>query len=121
MPYTIFIVDDDRDLVYILKAALEINGFIVISAFDGQIALNMLRNNTPDLMIVDLTMPGLDGWRFTMKVRQDKKFEKTPIIVCSGLLEEEKPAQAHESANLYLPKPFDIMELISKIKQFLHV
>lgn len=115
------IVDDDVSLVEILRLAFESQGFKVVSAHDGRVAINMLKEFVPDLMVVDLTMPGLDGWRFTMKVRQDKRFEKTPIIVCSGLLEEEKPAEAHESANLYLPKPFEIMELISKIKQFLHV
>lgn len=121
MPYIIFIVDDDVSLVEILKLAFESQGFKVVSAHDGRIAMNMLKDLVPDLMIVDLTMPGMDGWRFTMKVRQDHRFAKTPIIVCSGLLEEEKPAQAHESANVYIPKPFEIMELISKVKQFLHV
>lgn len=121
MAHTIFIVDDDQTLVDILKSALELHGFIVKTAFDGRIALSMLKELTPDLMVVDLTMPGLDGWRFTMKVRQEKRFEKIPIIVCSGLLSEEMPAQAHESANLYLPKPFDIVELIGRIKTFLHV
>ncbi len=117
----IFIVDDDADLVFILKSALEIEGFDVVVSHNGQLAMNMLKNITPDLMIVDLTMPGMDGWRFTMKVRQDSRFAKTPIIVCSGLLEEEKAAEAHESANVYVPKPFEIVDLISKIKQFLHV
>lgn len=120
MSKTIFIVDDDKDLVYIVKAALENEGFKVVTALDGQLALTTLKTLTPDLMLVDLTMPVMDGWRFTMKVRQDKRFEKTPIIVFSGLLEEEKPAQAHESANVYMPKPFEIIDLIQKIKDFLH-
>ena len=121
MAHSIFIVDDDTDLVYILKTALEIHGFKVITAANGQIAMIMLKKITPDLMIVDLTMPAMDGWRFTLKVRQDERFVKTPIIVCSGLLQEEKPAEAHESANVYIPKPYEIMDLIAKIKAFLYV
>ena len=88
MPKKILVVDDDTDIVYILKSTLEKNGYEVITA-RWQQALKLIKTNVPDLMIVDLTMPVMNGWRFNMKVREDERYKTTPIIILSGLLERE--------------------------------
>ena len=119
MSKKILVVDDDQDMVYILKETLQKFGFEVITASDGIKALLLLKTHTPDLMIVDLTMPMMNGWKLTMKVRQDERFLKTPIIVLSGLLERDSEPEQFEAATAYVVKPFDIFELIEKVKSYL--
>ena len=119
MAHQILLVDDDKDLVYILREALQKNGFEVITASDGSEGLRLLKTNIPQLIMADLTMPVMSGWHFTTKVRQDPRFKKTPIIVLSGLLEDNAEAQPFESASLYVRKPFEIFELIAKIKELI--
>ncbi len=119
MPKKILVVDDDKDIVFILKEALEKFGYVVISAPDGVQALKLLKQETPDLIIADLTMPVMTGWHFTLKVRQDPRFIKTPIIVLSGLLQGDMDPESYESANAYMVKPFDIFKLLDKIKELL--
>ncbi len=119
MPKKILVVDDDQDIVFMLKSVLEKDGFEVTTASDGNQALNLIKTLVPDLMIVDLTMPVMSGWRFTSKVRQNERYTKTPIIVLSGLIEHEKEPQQFETADAYIPKPFDIFKLVEKVKELL--
>jgi DNA-binding response OmpR family regulator len=119
MPQKILVVDDDKDIVYMLKTGLEANGYEVITAIDGQKALELIKTDVPDLMITDLTMPNMDGWHFSMKVRTDARYKKTPIIILSGLVERESTPESFEAATFYFPKPFDVFKLIEKIKELL--
>ena len=119
MPKKILIVDDDPDMVYILQHAFEKEGYEVVTALDGQQALRTLKTVTPDLMMMDLTMPGISGWHLNMKVRQDERFKNTPIIILSGLLEKESTPEQFEAGTVYIPKPFEIFELIAKVKELL--
>jgi DNA-binding response OmpR family regulator len=119
MPQKILVVDDDKDIVHVLKSALEKHGYEVITASDGEEALKAIKTNVPGLIITDLAMPDMNGWYFSMKVRQDERFKTTPIIVLSGLLREGANPQAYEPGTVYIPKPFDIFELIVKIKDLL--
>lgn len=118
-PKKILVVDDDTDMVYILKSTLEKNGYAVITALDGGQALNLIKNDVPDLMIVDLTMPIMNGWSFNMKVHEDKRYKDTPIIILSGLLEREVSSDKMEDGITYIPKPFDIFKLMDKVKELL--
>jgi CheY-like chemotaxis protein len=116
----ILVVDDDQDIVYMVKAVLEKNGYEVATAADGQQALKAIKNSIPDLMIVDLTMPEMDGWRLSMNVRQDEKCKNMPIIVLSGLIaEEESKPEFNEPYNVLMSKPFDILKLANKVKELL--
>ncbi len=118
MAQTILVVDDDQDMVYIITEFLKKHGYNVLSAPDGESALDLIRGSTPDLIIADLTMPKMSGWHFTQKIRDDKKLAKTPIIVLSGLLEDSEPA-TFEAANLYMGKPFDVFKLLEKVQTLL--
>jgi len=116
----ILVVDDDMDIIYMVRSMLEKNGYEVMVAFDGFEALKLLKTNVPDLMIVDLTMPEIDGWRLSMKVRQDERCKNIPIIVLSGLLtDEESKPEPNEPYNLLMAKPFDILKLVDKVKELL--
>jgi len=116
----ILVVDDDKDIVFMVKAILEKTGYEVMTASDGNEALKAVKTNVPDLMIVDLTMPGMDGWRLSMKVRQDEQCKNIPIIVLSGLLaEEESQAEPTDPYNILMSKPFDVFKLAAKVKELL--
>jgi len=118
----ILVVDDDQDIVFMIKAMLEKNGYVVETAADGFEALKALKAKAPDLMIIDLSMPVMDGWRLSMKVRQDERCKNLPIIVLSGLLaNEESKAEPHDPCNIFIAKPFDIMKLVATVKKFLEV
>ena len=117
----ILVVDDNEDIVYMVKVVLEKNGYEVATAADGHQALKAIKTNAPDLMIVDLTMPEMDGWRLSMKVRQDENCKNMPIIVLSGLLiDEETQPEANEPYSVLIAKPFDILKLADKVKELLN-
>jgi len=119
MPQKILVIDDEEDIVYMLKSTLEKNGFEVITAADGEQALRLIKTDVPDLMITDLTMPVMSGWHFSMKVRGDPRFKTTPIIILSALLDIAAESEKSEAAIFYVPKPFDILKLMDKIKEIL--
>lgn len=116
----ILVVDDDQDLVYMIKSVLEKNGFDVTTASDGDQALKAVNISIPDLMIIDLTMPVMDGWRLGMKIRQDERCKNIPIIVLSGLVAQEASRlEPNEPYNIFMPKPFDILKLAERVKALL--
>ncbi|MBF0504306.1 MAG: response regulator transcription factor [Candidatus Omnitrophica bacterium] len=120
MPKKILVVDDDADMVFILKSTLEKSGYEVFTASDGEQGLKLIKTNVPDLMIVDLTMPVMNGWSFNMRVRGDERYKKTPIIILSGLLEREASSDKMEDGITYVPKPFDIFALMDRVKELLN-
>ncbi len=119
MPKKIIIVEDDPDLVSMIQRVLKDSGYDVLTASDGQEALRILKTIPADLIIMDLNMPVMTGWHLSMKVRKDERYKKTPIIVLSGMVESQRKPEEFEPANLYLPKPFDIFELLAKVKGLL--
>ena len=116
----ILVVDDDQDIVFMIKSVLEKSGYVVDTAPDGYEALKKVKADIPDLMIVDLSMPVMDGWRLSMKIRQDERCKDLPIIVLSGLVAQEgsKP-EPYEPYNILIAKPFEILELADKVKELL--
>ena len=119
MSKKILIVDDEQDMVFMIQSVLTKNGYEVKTASDGEQALKIVKTYLPDLMIVDLTMPNMNGWRFSLKVRENERYKTTPIIVLSGLLKDETPPEQFESGSVYVPKPFDIFKLMDKVKELL--
>ena len=119
MPQNILVVDDDQDMVYIISEFFKKKGYEVLAASDGEEALKLIKTISPDLIIADLTMPKMGGWYFTQKVREDKRFVRTPIIVLSGLLESDTEPETFEAANAYMGKPFDIFKLYEKVQALL--
>lgn len=116
----ILIVDDDQDIVYMIKSVLEKKGYEVETAADGVQALKAVKANVPDLMIIDLSMPVMDGWRLSMKVRQDERCKKLPIIVLSGLLAQEANQLGTDEPHIiYVAKPFDILNLSEMVTALL--
>ena len=95
---TILVCDDDRQIVEAIEIYLNGEGYRILKAYDGQEALDLLKDNEVNLMILDVMMPGLDGLRTTMKVRETSSI---PIIILSAKSEDTDPGTEHRGGRLY--------------------
>lgn len=113
----ILIVEDEKDLVKILRYNLEKEGYKVKSASDGETGLAMFRKETPDLVILDIMLPKLDGFEFCKIVRQASK---TPILMLTAKKDEVDRILGLElGADDYVTKPFSVREINARVKAIL--
>jgi len=116
----ILIVEDESDLVKLLKYNLEKEGFKVTYATDGSIALAEARRDPPDVIILDLMLPGLDGLEVCRQLRRSEKFARTPILILSARGEEADRVVGLElGADDYVTKPFSTREMIARVRALL--
>lgn len=120
MAQRILVVDDDKDIVRLVKAYLEEAGFEVLVAYDGERALHAVRREHPDLMVLDLMMPGRSGWEVTQLVRGDPAIAATPIIMLTARVEDtDKILGLELGADDYIPKPFNPQEVVARVRAVL--
>jgi DNA-binding response OmpR family regulator len=113
----ILVVDDEADLVSVLRFGLEIEGFEVISAGDGEEGLRMARENAPALMLLDLMLPKLDGYKVCRALKFDERYRTTPIFILSARSGEQDRKLALEmGADLFITKPYEMKDLVAKIR-----
>jgi DNA-binding response OmpR family regulator len=115
---TILVVDDNRDNVEILRALLESQGYIVAEAQDGQTALAKLDEVRPDLVLLDVMMPGMDGWQVCRTIKNHPTFASTRVVMVTakgGF--EDKFEGMRAGADDYVVKPVDLKELTSKVER----
>ena len=116
----VLIVDDEKDIVDTLTFRLNAAGYEVISAFDGQEALDKTRAENPDLIILDLMLPKIDGYKVCRMLKFDKNYKGIPIIMFTARAQEEdKKLGEQMGADSYITKPFDPELLLNKIREFL--
>lgn len=117
---TIFIVDDESQLVEMIQMRLEANGFAVITAYDGQQGLAVARAQLPDLIILDLMLPKMDGYKVCRLLKFDEKYKHIPIILFTARArEQDKQVGDEVGADAYVVKPFEPEVLLSTINQLL--
>jgi len=115
--YTILAVDDESDVLLIVKTALQVEGYRVLTAADGPDALKTAHDEKPDLVLLDVMMPGMDGFEVLDKLRQDDVTCRIPVIMLTGLSERERKRSAIErGTKYYIVKPFDFQDLVSKVR-----
>jgi CheY-like chemotaxis protein len=112
MPKKILIVDDDPVIVKYLQAVFSDNGYATCTATSTMEGLDVVRREKPDLITLDIQMPGEWGPRFYRKLRQDKELKNTPVIVISGIDGEH----AIKDAITFIKKPFDPEKLVGIVK-----
>jgi len=118
----ILIAEDFEENRIALKLILKHTGFDVIEAEDGQQAIEAVRREEPDLVLMDITLPVIDGLQATREIRSDEKFERLPIIVVSAHDNEDVRRQAAEAGGSeYISKPIEIEELKKLIEGCLSV
>ena len=111
---TILVCDDDKEIVEATSIYLNGEGFEVLKAYDGYDALKILEKRSVDLIIMDVMMPGLDGIRTTLKIRETSS---VPIIILSAKSEDtDKILGLNIGADDYLTKPFNPLELVARVK-----
>jgi len=116
----VLLVEDDRDLVELLRFNLEREGFKISYATDGNLALAELRRFVPDLLILDLMLPGTDGLEICRQVRQTSQFATIPILMLTARAEEPDRVVGLEiGADDYVTKPFSLRELIARVRALL--
>ncbi len=116
----ILLVDDSIALLRKLAFLLEIAGFSVLTAPNGEKALDILRLQTPDLMISDVEMPGMNGYDLLQTVRTSRQWRHIPVILTSDKYGLDDLLHALDSgASDYLPKPFDIYDVLDSVKRTL--
>ena len=114
---TILLVDDERAIVEPLRYHLEREGYAVIVAYDGEAALSRARADDPDLIVLDLMLPKLDGWEVCRILRQEST---TPILMLTARDEESSKVLGLDlGADDYLTKPFSFQELLARIRALL--
>lgn len=115
--YRILVVDDERRMVGFIRLNLEQDGYEVIEAFNGTEALNRLRDSLPDLILLDVMMPDIDGFEVLRTIRE---ISQVPVIMLTAKGEEDDKVKGLElGADDYVTKPFSPRELVSRIKAVL--
>ena len=116
----ILLVDDEKDLVETVTFRLEAAGYEVIPAYDGQEALDKARKEKPDLIILDLMLPKMDGYKVCAMLKRDQRYMNIPIIMFTARAQESDEKLGYEcGANAYITKPFQHEAVLAKIKELL--
>lgn len=119
-PATILVVDDDPQIVALLRSYLEAAEYKVLVAYDGEAALHVLRRERPDLLLLDLMLPERDGWSLTQLIRSDRKLRKTPVILITARVEDtDKIVGLEMGADDYITKPFNPREVMARVRSVL--
>jgi two-component system cell cycle response regulator DivK len=120
MSLKILVADDDSDNRTIAKEILEISGFVVVEAKDGLEALELVAKENPDALLLDLSMPKMNGWDVAKKIKEEAAHPKMPIIAFTAhaIVGDEVKAKA-AGCDDYLSKPCVPIELVKKIKKWL--
>ena len=120
MKHTILVVDDEPDIVEIIRYNLEKSGYNVIVAVDGPIALNKARDESPDLIVLDLMLPGLEGTDVCRILKQDERTRAIPILMQTAKSEEiDRIIGLELGADDYVVKPFSPREITLRIRNIL--
>lgn len=114
---TVLVVDDEPDSLNFLLDTLDQTGMTVLVAGDGQGALDLLQQVTPDLMLMDAVMPVMDGFEACRRLKRDKRFAHLPVIFMTGLSETEHVVEGLNAGGVdYLSKPIVVEELLARIR-----
>lgn len=120
MKKKILIVDDEKDIVDLVAYNIEREGYSSLKAHDGRTALELIKKHRPDLVILDLMLPGIDGLEVCRLLRKDPATEKIPIIMLTAKSEPvDKIIGLEIGADDYLAKPFNVRELLARLKALL--
>jgi CheY-like chemotaxis protein len=121
MSKLILIVDDEDDILFILKNVLTKKGYLVHEAYSGEECLNILKKERPDLIFMDIMMPGIDGWEAARKIKTNPKTRDIPISMLSVKSdpEDQEKSRVYSQADEHLSKPVDFDALLQTAENLL--
>ena len=116
---TVLIADDEENIRRLVRNMLG-EQYIVLEAQDGEVAVDTARNQKPDLILMDLTMPKMDGYTACFSIKTDPATKEIPVVILTGISHEFNKKFAREmGADGYITKPFSADELLRQVKQVL--
>ena len=117
---TILVADDEEDVRELVSYRLTRSGYDVIDAADGEEAFRLASESVPDLMVLDVMMPRLDGYELTRRVRAEESLRSVPVILLTARSQETDVSRGFEvGADDYLRKPFNPDELVARVRAVL--
>ena len=122
MAKEVLIIDDEPNICSVVSQFLEKKGFTTITANSGKEGIEIANQLVPDLILLDINMPEMDGFEVLVKLKNDQKTMSIPVVMLTGRGDEiAKLSASALSSEYYITKPFDLEELNSKIKQILKI
>ena len=117
----VLVVDDNKDLIYSVKEGMNAlsKNYEVIGAESGKECLDLLKNKTPDLILLDIMMPIMDGWDVCAKMKANKKTDSIPIVFLTAKTGPISKSMGRLASEDYIEKPFDIIDLKKRIDKVL--
>ncbi len=111
---TILVADDDPDIVAIAKTTLEDTGYVVQTAYNGMEVFSRLEEQKSDLIILDIMMPQMDGWKVLQQLKGNTDYVSIPVILITAKIQQEDMLRGYKlGTNYYIPKPFNATQLIN--------
>lgn len=119
-PIKILVCDDERHIVRLIQVNLERQGWQVVTAYDGKEGLEKVASEKPDLLVLDVMMPYMDGFEVLKTLRKDPATEKLPVIMLTAKAQDKDVFEGyHYGADMYLTKPFNPKELVSFVNRII--
>ncbi|HVU13589.1 MAG TPA: response regulator [Phototrophicaceae bacterium] len=116
----VLVVEDNMDNMTLITDILHSLGYQVLAAKDGEEGVKTARSDTPDLILMDLSLPRVDGWTATRMIKADPKLVQIPIIALTAhAMTGDRERALEAGCNDYISKPINIRELMSKLRQYL--
>jgi two-component system, OmpR family, alkaline phosphatase synthesis response regulator PhoP len=116
----ILIVDDEQDIVESLKFVLETSGYECFSAFDGEEGLKLAKEILPDLIILDVMMPKINGYKISRLLKYDNKYKDIPILMITARSQDsDKQIGEETGVDEYITKPFELNEVLDRVEKYL--
>ena len=120
MPKRLLIVDDEPELVLLMEVRLKTSGYETLRATDGQSALEIAKKEKPDLIILDIMLPKMDGYKVCALLKKDARYAKIPIILFTARAQADDMKIGEEvGADAYITKPYDPQVLLAKIGELI--
>jgi two-component system alkaline phosphatase synthesis response regulator PhoP/two-component system response regulator VicR len=117
-PIKILVCDDERHIVRLIQVNLEKQGYQVVTAYDGKEGLEKVKSEKPDMLVLDVMMPYMDGFEVLKTLRREPETESLPVIMLTAKAQDKDVFEGyHYGADMYLTKPFNPMELVSFVKR----
>jgi DNA-binding response OmpR family regulator len=118
---TVLIADDDLEILTMVRTLLRRRDVKLLEASDGEEAMRLIRENHPDLVVLDVMMPGMSGWEICKSVREDEQLQDTGVIMLTGIGERlNEMTSPLYGADAHLDKPFELAALDEAVTQVLH-
>ena len=116
----ILVVDDDPMITRLVKTDLELSGYEVEEAWDGESTMRILKENPPDLLVLDIMMPRTDGWDVLKMVRGNESLADLPVVILTAMVHDEDIMRGWEmGADDYIVKPFNPITLVDRLRALL--